>query len=228
MSSGADIISRLRYLMEMSHMSQAGMARRIGIDPATLSKVLSGKLPVTEGFINRVVADMGVSKRWLRDGDDLPFAKPIRARTIDSGPASTSVIGSRGVPVYDIDVTAGFEPLDRLLTEEHMIGMVDLPRISPDAAIVRVSGDSMTPTVPSGAFVAVRDVTGAPAIFWGQIYVVVMDSYRMVKFLRRHPSDPSIVILHSDNPAYDDMDVAIADIRRLYLVEAILNYDIRC
>ena len=55
-----------------------------------------------------------------------------------------------------------------------------------------------------------------------------MDSYRMVKFLRRHPSDPSMVILHSDNPAYDDMDVALADIRRLYIVEAILNYDVRC
>ena len=53
-----------------------------------------------------------------------------------------------------------------MFTQEHIIGMVDLPRISPDAAIVRVSGDSMSPTVPSGAFVAVRDVTAAPAIFW--------------------------------------------------------------
>ena len=227
MTPDTGIISRMRYLMEIARMSQADMSRRLGMDPATLSKILSGKLPVTEGIINRVVADMGVSKRWLRDGDDLPFAKPVRARTIDS-PEISDDLPCRGVPVYDIDVTAGFGSLDRMFTQEHIIGMVDLPRISPDAAIVRVSGDSMSPTVPSGAFVAVRDVTAAPAIFWGQIYVVVMDSYRMVKFLRRHPSDPSLVILHSDNPAYDDMDVALADIRRLYIVEAILNYDVRC
>ena len=224
--SGTEVISRLRYLMEVARMSQAQFARRIGVDPATLSKILSGKLPVTEGFINRVVVDMGVSKRWLRDGEDLPFAKPVRARTIEDGAAEGA--DRRGVPVYDIDVTAGFGPLDRMLTQERVIGMIDLPRLSPECAIVRVSGDSMTPTVPSGAFIAVRDVSAAPAIFWGQIYVVVMDSYRMVKFLRRHPSDPSRVLLHSDNPAYDDMDVNLSDIRSLYLVEAILNYDIRC
>ena len=224
--SGTEVISRLRYLMEVARMSQAQFARRIGVDPATLSKILSGKLPVTEGFINRVVVDMGVSKRWLRDGEDLPFAKPVRARTIEDGAAEGA--DRHGVPVYDIDVTAGFGPLDRMLTQERVIGMIDLPRLSPECAIVRVSGDSMTPTVPSGAFIAVRDVSAAPAIFWGQIYVVVMDSYRMVKFLRRHPSDPSRVLLHSDNPAYDDMDVNLSDIRSLYLVEAILNYDIRC
>lgn len=223
---GTEIISRLRYLMEVARMSQAQFARRIGVDPATLSKILSGKLPITEGFMNRVVVDMGVSKRWLRDGEDLPFAKPLRVRTIEAGAGDDA--DRRGVPVYDIDVTAGFGPLDRMLTQERVIGMIDLPRLSPECAIVRVSGDSMIPTVPPGAFIAVRDVTAAPAIFWGQIYVVVMDAYRMVKFLRRHPSDQSHVLLHSDNPAYDDMDVNLSDIRSLYIVEAILNYDIRC
>lgn len=227
MASGSEIIARLRHLQQVSRMTQVQMARRLGVDPATLSKIFTGKLPVTEGFINRVVVDMGVSKRWLRDGEDLPFAKPLRMRTIE-GDAGCDCGERRGVPVYDIDVTAGFGPLDRLLTRERVIGMIDLPRLSPECAIVRVSGDSMTPTVPSGAFIAVRDVTAAPAIFWGQIYVVVMDDYRMVKFLRRHPSESSKVVLHSDNPAYDDMEVALADIRRLYLVEAVLNYDIRC
>ncbi len=35
-----------------------------------------------------------------------------------------------------------------------------------------------------------------------------------------------MVILHSDNPAYDDMDVDRRDIRALYIVEAILNYEV--
>lgn len=224
------VISRVRYLMGVTHMSQVQLARRINIDPATLSKILSGKLPISEGFINRIVVDMGVSKRWLRDGDDIPFAKPLHAHTIDRPEATmtTDRRTSRGVPVYDIDVTAGFGPLELLFTNEVVIGMVDLPQLSSNCAIVRVCGDSMTPTVPSGAFIAVRDVTGTSSIFWGQIYVVVLDAYRMVKFLRRHPSDPGKVVLHSDNPAYDDMDVDISEIRRLYLVEAILNYDIRC
>lgn len=47
----------------------------------------------------------------------------------------------------------------------------------------------------------------------------------MVKYLRRH-ADPGMVILHSDNPDYDDMDVLRSDIRSLHVVEAILNYEI--
>ena len=44
----------------------------------------------------------------------------------------------------------------------------------------------------------------------------------MVKYVRRH-SDPSMVVLHSDNPAYDDMDVARADICALYRLNDIIT-----
>ena len=56
--------------------------------------------------------------------------------------------------------------------------------------------------------------------------MVELDDYRMVKYVRRH-ADPGLVILHSDNPEYDDMDVPRADIRSLYIVESILNYEPR-
>ena len=74
---------------------------------------------------------------------------------------------------------------------------------------------------------AIRPVSDSGYIFWGQIYVIVLDDYRLVKYLRRHPSDPGLVVLHSANPEYDDMDVARADLRRLFVVEAILNYELR-
>lgn len=59
------------------------------------------------------------------------------------------------------------------------------------------------------------------------MYVIVLDDYRMVKFVRRN-ADNTKVTLHSDNPAYDDMEVNRDDIRRLYLVEAVINCDLRC
>ena len=62
-------------------------------------------------------------------------------------------------------------------------------------------------------------------IFWGSVYVVVTEDYRMVKVVRRH-QNPDMVILHSVNPNYDDMDVPRSKILALYLVETILNYDV--
>lgn len=50
----------------------------------------------------------------------------------------------------------------------------------------------------------------------------------MVKYLRRHPSNPSLVVLRSANPQYDDMEIPRKDILGLYVVESVINYDVRC
>lgn len=134
----------------------------------------------------------------------------------------------RGIPVYDIDVTAGCRPLERMLTDDRVKGYVDLPRMNPDSILVRVSGDSMEPRIMDGGFIAIRPVKSSSTIFWGQIYLVMLSDYRMVKVLRRHPTDRSMVILHSENPLYDDMDVPRDEIEALFLVETILNIKNLC
>lgn len=219
------IVDRIRHLIKLERVSQAQFARRLGIDPANMSKHLSGKLPVTDGLVNRIVADMGVSKEWLRNGTDVPFPRPVHAKEITSMPCMAPHHGS--VPVYNIDVTAGFGKLERMFTDDRIMGAVALPDLSDDCRIVRVSGDSMHPRIIDGGFVALRAISDLRNIYWGQIYVVVMEDYRMVKTVRRH-NNPDKVILHSVNPDYDDMEVDRRDIIALYLVEAIINYSLLC
>lgn len=217
------VLGRIRYLMDQLRLRQGAFASRIGIDPGNFSKILSGALPVTAGLINRIVADMGVSKQWLTEGHGLPYERPVHARELTPVAEGPRV----GIPVYDIDVMAGTGELSLLFTDDRIIGHIDLPNLRSDTAIVRVNGDSMAPVIKDGGYVAIRQIQETRYIFWGQIYVIVMDDYRLVKFLRRHPVDRELVVLHSANPAYDDMEVERADLRRLFLVEAILNYDIR-
>lgn len=197
-------------------MTQAEVARRLGMDPSNLSKYLTGRLTPTRTLVNRLVVELGVSKQWLLDGEG-----PIYSEAPEAVP-------QRGTPVYDIDVTAGCHPLERMFTRDRITGYVDLPRVNPGSVIVRVSGDSMEPRIIDGGFIAIRPIKSVANIFWGQTYVIVMEEYRMVKVLRRHPSDPSMVILHSENPAYDDMDVSRADIQALFLVESVLNFKSLC
>ncbi len=218
------VVERIRYLIRQSRMSQAQFARRLSIDPSNLSKHLSGRLPVTDVLLNRIVVDFGVSKQWLRDGTDLPFSKTagtvISSSVFDAVP---SVADRRGVPVYDIDVTAGTDELSSMFTVDRITGYISLPRISCGSLIVHVSGDSMKPDIIDGGFIAIRPVTEMSTILWGQIYVVVTDDFRRVKSLRRHPGDETKVILHSSNPDYDDVEINRSDIRSLFRVEAILN-----
>lgn len=225
----AAAISRIKFILKKMGLTQSSFARKLSMDPANMSKHLNGKLPISAGLLNRIAADLGVSKQWLVDGSGLPFAKNDDVPTIDSD--EMVVVGDHrngsATPVYDIDVTAGCLELSREFTNDRIIGYVDLPEVRPGAMLVRVYGDSMMPTIHDGAFIAIRRITDPSCIFWGQIYVVVLDDFRVVKHVRRH-ADPSMVILRSDNPLYDDMEVSRSKIRGLYLVETILNFKIQC
>lgn len=222
-----NLLDRLRYLMGVSRMNQAQFAARIGVNPTNLSKYLSGKIPVTDSLLNKIVVNTGVSKAWLCDGTDVPFPRQHEPEVIESAsPIEINDCRShQGVPVYDIDVTAGRLELSRMLTVDRIAGYIDLPRLDPDCVIVRVNGDSMEPAIHNGGFISIRPINNPRNIFWGRIYVVVMEDYRMVKYLRRN-DNPSMVTLHSANPDYDDMEVPRTEIQNLFLVEAILHCEL--
>ena len=132
----------------------------------------------------------------------------------------------KGARVYNLDVTAGGMTRDRMFADDQVIGTINMPTVHPDCCVVRVSGDSMAPVIGNGDLIAIREVRNTSLIFWGQIYVVLLDDYRMVKYVRRHPDD-SMVILRSENSQYDDIEVPKSEIRDLFLVENIIRIDSR-
>lgn len=222
----SDIISRIKYLIQLKRISQAEFARRINIDPSNLCKHLTSKLPITDILINRIVVEMGVSKQWLKYGDDVPYSKVAGQSVEVLDVEKLSVVKQPGIPVYDIDVTAGCEELSMMFTQDKIDGFVSLPRMSQNSIIVRVSGNSMYPEINDGGYIAIRPVKNIDTIFWGHIYVVVTEDYRLVKYVRRDNADDKKIILHSANPEYDDMELPKSSIKNLFLVEAILNFKI--
>lgn len=232
------MVDRVRYLIEVMHKTQQDFARLIGIDPSNMSKILSGQQRLTARMARRIVANTGVSESWLFDGADVPFPRTTAGepRTVgpgghliridDNGPVEAAdCLQAPGAPVYDVDVTAGAAELSEMFTDDRIVGYLDVPQLTSRHPVVRVSGDSMSPRIRHGSYVQIRPVSDLGVIFWGNIYVVVLDDYRMVKVVRRH-ADPELVILHSINPEYDDMEIPRRAIRKLYIVESVLNYDI--
>lgn len=220
-------VDRVRYLIKLLRKTQAQFGKLIGLDPSNLSRALSGGPELRDTFVNRIVVNVGVSKEWLVNGTGTPFPKSEHAAEISDGgqrmlPASAE---RNGAPVYDIDVTAGSMELSRMFTQDRIIGSLDMPGVNPENPICRVSGDSMTPKITNGGWISFHPITDPSIIFWGQIYIVVLDDFRMVKYLRRH-NNPNMVILHSANPAYDDMEIPREKIRQLYMVDGIMNFDI--
>lgn len=223
--NNAEIIDRIKYLMRELGMKQVQFAQRLGVDTSNLSKYLNAHMPLSESFLNRIVVNLGVSKEWLLEGTDLPFGKT--QAPVGGDPLTAVSAAGGGTPVYDVDATAGAASgRNELFASDNIVGWVNLPNVSPNCRIVRVSGDSMAPVIQDGDFIAVREVGNPNQIYWGQIYVIQLDDFRLVKYLRRH-TDPNMVVLRSANPEYDDMDVRRADIHEMLLVQHILHLNTR-
>lgn len=224
----ATTLDRIKYLRHVSRKTQAQFAKLINIDPSSMSKVLAGKMPITEAFLNRVVVNLNVSKDWLVDGVGVPFEKNEALRVInpEDSMTLTDVDVPKGAAIYDIDATAGCIPLSQLFTRENVIGYIDMPTLDTSNPVVKVTGDSMAPRILNGSFISIRPIRDPSVILWGSPYVVEMEDYRMVKILKPDREDPANIILHSENPDYDDIHVKRASILRYFLVEAVLNYQL--
>ena len=222
-----EIVGRIKYLIRNLNYRQNEFADKIGVNASNLSKYLNGRLPLSESLVNRIVVNMGVSKQWLESGTDLPFAKQPQAPQSLEVTSEQLRTHSTGTPVYDIDVTAGTMPRTQMFADEQIVGSVNLPDVvSRDCRIVRVSGDSMCPVINNGDYLAIRELQNPSMLFWGQIYVLLLDDYRLVKYVRKH-ENPEMVTLRSANTNYDDMEVMRRDIREMMFVHNILHIDTR-
>ena len=216
------VISRIRYLMSENGMKQNAFAARIGTDVSNFSKSLNGKLPISDALLNKIVVALGISKLWLAEGEGVPYSKPTAPDALTVNHLSEG----GAIPIYDIDVTAGGLSREMMFADDRVVGHVSVPGINRNCKIVKVSGDSMQPVISNGDYIAVQEVTDSSIIYWGQIYVVLLDDYRMVKYLRRNADSP-LVTLRSANPAYDDIDLPRSAIRSLFFVHHILHIDTR-
>ena len=219
------IASRIKELIKELGISQNEFADRIRTDRSNLSKQISGKLPVGDVLVNKIVVVLGGSKLWLTEGrrEKYIFKPAAASGTLSISPERMMDSDAGGTKVYDIDVTAG--PAGRALnfSSEHVIGSINHPAVNRNSYIVKVSGDSMNPVINNGDMLVIREVKNN-LIFWGQIYVVVLEDYRMVKYIRKHVN-PEMVILRSANPNYDDIEIPRTEIKSLFLVENVLRID---
>ncbi len=88
--------------------------------------------------------------------------------------------------------------------------------------ILPVIGNSMSPNIEGGDKIAIKEVKDTSVIFYGCVYVIITEDYRLVKVVRRH-QDESKVILHSYNNAYDDIDLPKNKIIKMFAVQEVLK-----
>ncbi|MEG1865836.1 MAG: S24 family peptidase [Bacteroides sp.] len=232
-------INRRLYelVLKYTEGNVTAFSRELGIQQQKIDRLFKpdkrsadGKYPSVEDYIIESVISKynGVTKEWLLLGKRDSITKqedPERqAKEISISNSDIKEGEYCGTLVYDIDGTCGKEGRDITFTYDDVIGCVNLPEIKKDSKIITASGDSMEPVIYSGDRVVIREIFDWNDIFYGQIYMILMDEYRMIKYIRKYEEDENkYIILRSRNKEYDDMRFERSKIKRLFIIENILS-----
>lgn len=180
-----------------------------------------------------------LNRVWLLTGEGemlttSPASIPgvMRASELsESPPMEPGPARPRMLPEVDFEFAAG--PQLRINEREAVTRHWYLPDCTDCEAVVPVVGNSMLPNLPPGCFVALKryNLTGdnPNTIPFGQIFGIVVEDehtgefHGHIKVLRRH-KDPELAksfwIAHSFNTAeFDDFDIAIQQVRSLWIVK---------
>lgn len=203
---------RLIQYIEYKNMSIRSFERKCGLSNGYIRSIEQTIMPRKLKSISLQFPDLNQSWLLTGEGEMLTTEKQEESKkNLDA------------TPVYDIDATCGTQYRDIIFTEDTIIGHVSLPGISKDSCIVRANGDSMEPQIHDGNMVVIREIKSWQDIFYGQMYLILLDEYRMIKYIRRYePDEENYIILRSENPKYDDIKLHKDKIRKLFIVENIL------
>lgn len=130
-----------------------------------------------------------------------------------------------GVPYYDVDVFAGdVETYND--GPQTPVAFLRLPGIRDCDFSCRVSGDSMYEKIFPGSIIVCKELKNRDEVSFGDIYLVITDNNRWVKYLRKDYQSEGRWILRSHNrEKHDDIPVYIDRVRRLYAVKMIVNQE---
>lgn len=194
-----------------------------GLSNGAVSKMGDGTRRSTLEKISNYYPEL--NSNWLLTGiGEMIQNEERNEKSITVPQTAVSTKQRKGALIYDIDATCGLSGRDIEFTDEKVIGSIDAPEINPDSKIIFATGDSMQPLIASGDRVVIRKIESWDYFNYGQVYLIITNEYRFIKRVRRHPKDAdNLILLRSENPDYDDIDLPKREIIHLFIVENILS-----
>lgn len=181
-------LDKLYFMAENQEFKK--LIDKLGVKKTYLSDMINGRVPYNE-TMNKKISD--IFPPIINEQRSYSKSKAIE---ISNSDIKEDILN--GALVYDIDATCEIYNREIEFAADKVIGSVDLPEINKTAKIVTANGDSMEPVIYNGNRVVILQVFGWEDIFYGQIYLILLYEYRMIKYIRKYEQDvENYIILRS-------------------------------
>lgn len=227
--------SRLKQIRKELGLTQGGLADILGCSKNNISMIETGKSTLTERNKRWLVQSLNINPEWLDGGKGemlLPSAG-ASPKGSETGAAAKKTradgagLAGRcgGVPVYDIR-EAELRSLLENAADFKPSGYIDMPRLPECDGAVYVVGEAMEPILRSGDLVLYSRLAGTSEIFWGEMYLVSVETsageYVAVRYLLKSKNRGKAV-LAGENPCFAGTEIELSKIRAIAFVKAIFR-----
>lgn len=233
------INERIRIIIDSQYGgSQRAFADSVGTSSSVVNGIV-GKRQSSPSFelAQKISTIANISPDWLLFGNG-PMKRSYEqadhsntvgeVKTLYTPRYHEPTIREQYVPYYSFEATAGvLEHLDK--SPEYEIGKIMVPNMPKCDGAVSVTGDSMYPLLKSGDIIAYQIIHDINNIHYGDMYLIGInedgDTYITVKWVTKHPTDPSKAILISNNEHYAPRVVEFRHVSRMALIKFSIRYN---
>ena len=213
-------IEAVNAVIARESISKTALADSLNVKPAKFSEILNGRMKAGSDMIAILCDYYGVSSDYiLMSRGGIFRGNKMEPIIINEGKnqdiSSVSLDPSIGVPYYDVDFIGGFSEVFNSQTTVPACNIV-APGFEKASLWCNVTGHSMEPKINHGDIVALRKCT-IQDIQFGEIYAVVLDTFRTIKILRRG-STPDVLRYVPINPDFDDQEFPLSRIINVFEV----------
>lgn len=111
--------------------------------------------------------------------------------------------------------------IDEFMNRSHTLGKIDISEFVDAQDAMMMTGDALAGAINGGDIMAQKEWHPRNYFDYGRVYAIFTRDHVFVRYLKKH-DDPSKVLLQAKNEHYDDVDLPISEIKRLFVVNGAL------
>lgn len=227
-----DVLLRVKELISDFGLSDGKFADKIKMDRSGFSKRMTGAVAAGEGFINRIVMEIGVNKQWLLYGTGDKYPKPI------GGSSELSANGINLVPVVlmsaptkyiesrrDVEFVRGLRSMP-VVTDADFKGRYMAFQVTNDAMVDGTSRSILSNDIVLGREVDVDMVGRYSESMHDKLFVIVYNEGIVLRKLVEFSARDEVVVFAALNPLYSSLAIRTKDIVELYNAVRVIDREI--
>lgn len=221
-------IERVYKYIDFIGIKAIPFEKKIGLSNGYLGKQLVRKADLGEGILMKIIENCPeISPEWLLtgEGEMLKEGKKSNLSPITTPKKDKIGIEQQGIPLIPLDAMAGFGTggIQVMDYETQRYIVPDFTELKTDY-IIRVQGNSMTPTYNSGDLVACKRLALTDIFFqWNRVYVLDTVQGAIIKRIKK--GKEGCILIVSDNKEFDPIELPLTNINAIAIVLGVIRLD---